>query len=262
LLELERGAGRRGGTGLPVDWIADPSGRATPLIADPERPERAVAWSLPVGRGEMVVLADDVLFDNDAIGLGDNALLLVRLLEALEPIDAVLFDEFALGETVRRSPLDLAFARGNLALTLQLGATLALLLWMLLRVRAFPRDPQAFDAASPLARARALGEVLKRLGRYDLLADMLRRGVIARLPGGRARGVPGSETDTARSALAGVAHAARDEHERERWERALRTASVKSAEELEAYALELAPLERLASPEIARHNPGPTGATR
>jgi hypothetical protein len=261
VLALDRGPRGRSAGQAPIEWIVDPERRATPLVADPDRPERAVAWSLPVGRGELVVVTDDSLFGNQAIRRGDNALYLVRLLEALGPIDAVAFDEHALGEVTTSSPLDLAFARGNLALTLHLAAALGILVWTFVTVRAFPRDPQAFDAASPAARARALGATLARLGRHDLLADWLRRGVLARLPGGR-RDPAGTARERARAAVAAVAHAARDEGERARWERTLAGAAVDGAAELDAYARELEPLERLASRGVPRHNPRPTRDTR
>jgi hypothetical protein len=243
----------------PVVWIQDPERRATPLIADPDRPERAVAWRIALGRGAVVVLADDELFANRAIADADNGLYLVRLLEAIGSVDEVLFDEYALGAPIHPTALDLALAPGRAPITLHLLLALALWLWWLAWSSAFPRDPAEHSSASPVARATAFGATLARLGRHRELGEMLRRGVLARLPGAR-RARPGAE-------LAGIAHAARDADELERWRRALSVDSVASADGLDAYARELAPIERLASLRLASggrdlHNPGPSKARR
>jgi len=147
---------------------------------------RSVALALCAGRGRLVLLADDSFLADDRIGERDHALLLVRLIEELARGGRVLFDEFALGRWRPPGKLELALAPGVRGVTLHLAALLALLLWFQAWVREFPRDPEPWTRAGPLVRARSQARLLQRARRYDLLSDMLRRGVLARAAG-RAR---------------------------------------------------------------------------
>jgi hypothetical protein len=71
--------------------------------------------------------------------------------------------------------------------TLHIGAVLAMFVWIQAFARAFPRDREALELFSSIARARALGGVLARARRYPALATLMRRGVFAQL----SRRVPG-----------------------------------------------------------------------
>jgi len=243
-----------------VEWIEDPDRIATPLIADPDEPRRAVAWRVPVGRGEVVVLTQDELFANHAITDDDNGLYLVRLFEAIGPVDEILFDEYALGARVHPTRLELALAPGRAPITLHLVLALLLWLWWLAATRAFPREPSETAGVSPVARAEAFGATLARLGRFDALGEMLRRGVLARFPGARrvrpaAGEAPEAEPDDAldvEAALSSVAHLARDADELERWRAALRATPVRSAAELADLARRLRPVEDAVAQRLRR----------
>jgi hypothetical protein len=76
----------------------------------------------------------------------------------------------------------------------------------------FPRDPEATLAASPLARARGFGRTLARAGRWDLLASLLRRGMLARWEARSGRRQAGEGDLEAR--LAALARADDERHAR------------------------------------------------
>ena len=183
-----RWAGRR--------WLDLADDRGQVLIADGTDGSPVVV-ALAIGRGRLVLLPDDHLFDNGNLGAADNGLFLTRIFETLDPLREVYFDEYALGDWTPKTPLELALDTGPRALSLHLVLLLALGVWSLAWVAAFPRDPEPRAQASPSARARSQGAFLARLGRYDLLAGMLRRGhpgpaarrrATARHRGGRGRG--------------------------------------------------------------------------
>lgn len=219
------------------------------LAADAAMRTQAVALKISIGSGELVLLPEDSLFANASIGDADNALLLVRLLEGLGPLEAVYFDEYALGGWVPDSALQLALAPRRLAFTAHLLALLALLVWYSAWTGSFPRDPEPLAQASPRARARAQGALLERYGRWDMMARHLRRGVLGRLSGGGRRLAIRGEQDTERevqAALATVAHLARDESELGTWRQAFSQAPVARPEELERLAHTLTRLQHLA----------------
>ena len=245
----------RMGETLTLDWAGSRSIDAPPrlggeaLAADSDRPSRAVARRISVGRGELVLLPNDSLFDNENIGKADNALFLVRVLEELGPIEAVYFDEYALGGWVPETSLELALAPKRFAFTTHLLALLGVLIWSLAWAGAFPRDPQPLNRTSPRARARSQGGMMVHHARYGQLASMLRRGVLARLPGAGRRRVLQDKEDAKReirAALAPIAHLARDDNDFRGWEKALLPGRVDSAEALDELARTLVRLERLA----------------
>ena len=147
------------------------------IAADDEG--RNLCMRLRVGRGSIAVLApDDDLFLNRAIGEGDNALLLVRLVEDLASGGEVLFDEYAIGGWTPDSPIDLALAAGSLGFSLHLILWASLALWVVAWTRSFPPRPRAPGAGlRDPARTRLRGDARRRraLGRPG--ADAAHRGV-------------------------------------------------------------------------------------
>lgn len=142
---------------------------------------RAMILAERVGHGTLVLLASDRFLDNEFIDCGDNALLLVRLIEELRPTGQIFFDEYSLGGWVPESPLELALAPETRGFSLHLLALAFLGFWSLAWVRQFPRDPEPLEQLSPLDRARAHAGWIAAVGRFDLLARMLRIGVLRRL---------------------------------------------------------------------------------
>jgi hypothetical protein len=174
-----------------------------------------VAVSCPSGAGRvaLTMLPADWLENEALAGQGDTALVFVRLLEALAPFERVLFDEYALGgwrpvalEALAFSPR-LAWLSGHLLLLL------LVLGWRSAWSGPFPRDPGSSLAASPLARARGFGRTLARAGRWDLLARLLRRGLLARFEARAGRRAPAGEPDLA-ARLRALARGDRSRHAR------------------------------------------------
>jgi hypothetical protein len=153
---------------------------------------RWFALAVPVGAGRVVLLADDSFLDNPekqgfleppprGIAAADHALLATRLMEELDRGGRLFFDEYALGRWMPGSAVGLAASGRRGTLTLQLLLFLLVLAWSAMWVREFPRDPEGLARLSPLSRARAQAALLRRAGRFDLLAGMLRRGTLRRL---------------------------------------------------------------------------------
>ncbi|HED66489.1 MAG TPA: hypothetical protein ENJ09_13165 [Planctomycetes bacterium] len=190
------------------------------VLADPGGDPLAVRIALPEWNGGgVLVFAQDLSFlDNDRIGNGDNALLLVRLAETYAGDRPILFDEYVLGGWQPPSLLALAFGRTALPFS---AHALLLLLVLIVRaawVRAFPRDPEPLAGVSALARARGVASLLADAGRWGLLAEFLRRGVLREFAG-RVRGLRVEDRPTGdelRALLAEVLPNA-DGVERERW---------------------------------------------
>lgn len=157
-----------------------------------------VVLARPFEDGRLVFVPDGGWFTNARIAAEDHALLLVRVIEQAYAGGPLLFDESAVGGFRPQGPLALAFGPRLLGWTLHVLLALALLLWSGATPRAFPRDPEPIETAGALTRARAEASLFARAGRYALLADALRDGVLSRL----ARRGPRS---------------ARDAEERRRW---------------------------------------------
>ena len=255
----------RDGETLDLDWSAMhsaarggtlrlPPGAGRALLADAEHPSQAFAVSVPVGRGELVLVPNDGFIDNRALPNGDNALVLVRLVEELAPFEALYFDEYALGGALPDSPIALALAPRGFPLTLHLLLLACVALWWLAWAGPFPRDPEPLAETSPAARARAQGALLARLGQYDALARALRRGVEAELPGADRRRLDAGEEEGRRAERA-LAHLDLSAEERAAFAAALSPSPVGSAGELGRLARTLARLERLSRSRPRTHNP-------
>lgn len=148
---------------------------------------RAILVTRRIGRGRIAVLPDDGFLANARIDAGENALLLVRVVEDLRGTGELLFDEYALGGWVPETPLELAFAPHGFSFSVHVLVLLGLLLWTLAWGFPFPRDPTPLATMAPVARAEAHGRMLESAGRWDVIADILRVGVLRRLSPGRRR---------------------------------------------------------------------------
>ena len=206
-LELERSSQRTDeavfadGARLSVEW---PEGErfGAPavfseweLIAEDEE-RRGLVLRTRIGSGALVLLAGSAsdLFENRELGKEQNALFFVRLLENLGDARPVLFDEYALGGWTPESPMELAFSPKSFAFTLHLLIWGALALWVSAWPRAFARDPESILQVSALARANGFAGFLARSGRWDLLATLLRQGVLRRLRQRAGRQAPRAES--------------------------------------------------------------------
>jgi len=191
-----------------------------------------VALELPVGRGALVLLANDGFFDNAALRSADNALFLVRLIEALAP-QSVLFDEHALGLWSESGPLDLALSPRLRLLTLHLVLVALLAAWSTSFAREFPRDPEPLLTTAPLERARGISSLALRAGRPGVLGRELVRGTLQRV-GQRLR-TPLPESESARRWLERLCEAAglpRVGEPLERWDAELLRRQVRTREDL------------------------------
>ena len=235
-----------------------------------ERPEdeRPLAVELAHGAGRVVVLADDGFLANGRLREAEHALLAVRLAEELAPAPArILFDESALGLIESPDALDLALGRRLAPATLHLALLLALAVWRVAWVFAFPRDPEPLERVSPLSRARALAALLTRARRHDHAARELRAASLARLrelagaperrnerrPGprtaraGEAPEDPAAERARAVDEVEGLAARLGFASDAPRWREALLDRAVADARALDALGRDLAAIEREAA---------------
>lgn len=214
---------------------------------------RPVVTELVHGRGRVLVFPEAAPFQNDVIDAKDNLLFWVRLLELAAPAEELYFDEYALGGWSPDSKLQLAFGPRFAPVTLHFVCFLSVLLWSLVWVRAFPRDPEALEQLSALDRARSFGSLLERAGRWDVLSSMLRWGVLrglgtraSALAVREARDGSGGEPDAelVQTVLQPLAGRFRDDAELEAARALLLNATVVTEDDLDHQAAELARLER------------------
>ncbi len=206
-----------------------------------------------VGPGRIALLPDDRILGNGELGRADHALLLVRLIEELDPRGEILFDDYALGDWNPDSPIHLAFAPGKLGFSLHLVLLIVLALWATAWVFEFPRDPEPLRLLSPIARVRAYAGTIVRTRRWDLAARMLRKGVLRRLA---ARGgirpaagedESGPDAEEVERVLAPLEPLLADPEDRRRARAAFLERGVRNEQDLERLGAELSRLERLSS---------------
>lgn len=171
--------------------VPEPPGSAARPIVQVQSEELrrmdVLAAEIPLGAGRVVLLGDDTFLANKRIGEYDHALFAVHLVRALAPSSGssppwsdqgkrVLFDEYALGTWQPGTPAAiLASPRlflASLHALLLLGLAVLGAAW----AREFPRDPMTQRTTSPLLRARALGGLLVRAKRFDVLSRFLLEG--------------------------------------------------------------------------------------
>ena len=205
------------------------------------------------GAGRVALLALPVapLENAELAKRSGPAVFFVRVLEALRasgaaPIERVLFDEYALGGWRPAPVAELAFSPRLAWLSVHLLLLLLVYCWRSAWTGPFPRDPEAYLAASPLARARGFGNLLARASRSVVLARLLRRGVLQRREARTGqRGPPGSD-DALAARLAALARG--DERRHARLVELFQTSAPRDRAELEALADGLAALERELAP--------------
>ena len=220
----------------------------------------AIAARVPVGDGGLVLFSSDDFLENDSLGLFDHGEVAVTMAARFAAGGSILFDEYALGRWQPASKLDLAFGPTARWFSLHLILLTLLYTWRVAWVREFPRDPEPHGQVSPLSRARAQALLMVRAKRFDVLAEMLRRGVLSRTAKGL-RLVLREETDArprgvAERDLVQVLRRAGLESELERWRSIWITRKVHSAgelerlgSELEAFAADISPPKSLAQRE-------------
>lgn len=210
---------------------------------------RDLVLRLPVGRGAVVLSGLEQALENDFLELGQNATLVARLLEELEPVDRVLFDEYALGAWSPPSAAGLALGGRPRTFTLHLVALTLLALWAAAGRRIFPRDPAPLVRRSALVRAEGAAGLYLASGDHGLLGQLLRRNALRRLaPSKRTAPLVGEASSTldpeaVRRLLAGLPADAQPTGLSERLLRALTGPLVGSERELKALDAELAALD-------------------
>lgn len=168
-----------------------PSGRIVAFADSGESVTVAARYN--VGRGNITVVSDPVLFENQLLADDDNAVLAAHLLVPAAGRGSVIFDEFYHGLGVRGNPLWLfSFPAMALCAAFVLAATL---LWAW---RGFVELGP--PAPAPAPSRRALGEYIDAMARFfcrgrsrAFLLRELRGGVLWMLRK-RAGLPPGSET--------------------------------------------------------------------
>lgn len=243
---------------LPDVALWDPTRLPTafePIVRAPDG--SAFAVELAVGKGRVVVLADDRFLDNDAIATADHALLLVRLVEELARGAPVRFDEYALGAWRPTSKTELALGPRMFWLTVN-GVLLALLVtWRHAWARSFPRDPEALEVLSPLVRARSGAALLERARRFDVLAERLAAGVLRQAA--RTVRLPPAPAADGPALLEAVGGALGTPDELAAWRAELFGRDVRRPADLERVARALDAIEERAEAAAARTHAGALG---
>ncbi len=224
--------------------------------------DERLALQVALGNGRIIVLGDDEFLENGKLGASDHALLAVSLFEEVSRGGRLLFDEFAIGLWEASTPIAIATGPSLVLATAHVLLLLVLLAWRAGWTLRFPRDPVPLAQASPILRARSLASLFARSGRYDVLARMLRAGVLRSLcqklrvsPERTERIDSAADVDSiARRAGIDAAHAAR-------W-RELFTGPVGASDvELEALGAELARLEAEVDARVGRRRASPARAS-
>ena len=149
------------------------------------KPEIAV---LPMGRGQVVAIADPAFLRNDVLRKTAGAVLAVRILENVDPArrSPIVFDEYHQGygeqtsmpAVLREALLGTSWGRA----ILQLGAA-ALLYLLVIGVRPIaPSSRARYERRSPLEHVSALSRAYEAIGATGLAAQRLVRGVRRRHP--------------------------------------------------------------------------------
>jgi len=149
------------------------------------KPEIAV---LPMGRGQVVAIADPAFLRNDVLRKTAGAVLAVRILENVDPArrSPIVFDEYHQGygeqtsmpAVLREALLGTSWGRA----ILQLGAA-ALLYLLVIGVRPIAPSSRAhYERRSPLEHVSALSRAYEAIGATGLAAQRLVRGVRRRHP--------------------------------------------------------------------------------
>lgn len=148
--------------------------------------------ALPIGRGEVVAIADPTFLRNDVLRKTAGTVLAVRILESLDSTrtSPVIFDEFhqGFGESVSitdvmlRALVDTTWGH----VTLQIAAA-ALLFLLVIGVRPIaPISRARLERRSPLEHVGALSRAYEAIGATGLAVQRLVRGVRRRHPLGTA----------------------------------------------------------------------------
>jgi len=143
---------------------------------------------LPMGRGQVVAIADPAFLRNDVLRKTAGAVLAVRILENVDPArrSPIVFDEYHQGygeqtsmpAVLREALLGTSWGRA----ILQLGAA-ALLYLLVIGVRPIAPSSRAhYERRSPLEHVSALSRAYEAIGATGLAAQRLVRGVRRRHP--------------------------------------------------------------------------------
>jgi hypothetical protein len=228
------------------------------------------AVQVPLGNGRIVVLGDDAFLANDSLGEKDHALLAVALFEEASRGGRLLFDEYALGLLDASTPIEIATGPSLVLASAHVLLLLALLVWRNAWTSRFPRDPVPLAQVSPILRARSLSSLLERADRGDVLARLLRTGVLRGLCDKLHISIDREQRLDPSTAFDSVARrAGLDADAAARWRSAFTSRRARSDAELEALGVELAALEaevdarvsRRSSPRRARKRTHPRAPT-
>jgi hypothetical protein len=166
----------------PSEWT---SFMDVTIVAHRVRPEIAI---MPMGRGEVVAIADPNFLRNDVLKKTAGAVLAVRIIERIDPSGnlPIVFDEFHQGFGGTDSPVDvlvdaLTLTRpGRAALQIVLAGLLYLLV---IGVRPIaPVSRARLERRSPLEHVGALSRAYETIGASRLAVQRLVRGVRRRHP--------------------------------------------------------------------------------
>lgn len=143
---------------------------------------------LPIGRGEVVAIADPTFLRNDVLRKTAGAVLAVRILESIDSARRfpIIFDEYHQGygempsqmDVIREALFETAWGRA----VLQIGIA-GLLYLLVIGVRPIaPTSRARYERRSPLEHVGALSRAYEAIGATRLAVQRLVRGVRRRHP--------------------------------------------------------------------------------
>jgi hypothetical protein len=143
---------------------------------------------LPIGRGQVVAIADPTFLRNDVLRKTAGAVLAVRILESIDSSKSspIVFDEYHQGygemasqtDVIREALLDTAWGRA----IVQIGVA-GLLFLLVIGVRPIaPVSRARYERRSPLEHVGALSRAYEAIGATRLAVQRLVRGVRRRHP--------------------------------------------------------------------------------
>jgi hypothetical protein len=157
----------------PVMHIADSNG--------------ALVLDYSYGYGDIVLLSDPYVVTNGGIGLQDNLMLAINVLEGLRPNGLIAFDEYHQGRGITRNPFA-SYFEGTPVLAIAGQITLLVLVVLWTNGRRFGRPlplPQV-DRRSSLEFVSSMAELQERSRAFDLAIENIysrMRRVLARHAG-------------------------------------------------------------------------------
>ncbi len=171
----------------PVEIYEDEDSASTAPVVHLRDSDGALLVDYTFGDGTIVVLTDPYIVTNGGIGLEDNLMLAMNMLEGLEPDGLIAFDEYHQGRGITRNPFA-SYFEGTpvIAIAGQLVLLTLVILWTNGRRFGRPLPLPHVDRRSSLEFVASMAELQERSRAFDLAIENIysrTRRVLARYAG-------------------------------------------------------------------------------